>query len=153
LEKLRRWIGHYFIHLNRLAKNKNDGSVNEELARRFIVEVVQDTASEKLKLPDLAKANQDDIKSLTDVFEASVRNAVGNDDFTPVYNPRFCDFLAIDEGSLRSLAALPDETPPLGPVTREERRVGPLFLFVVPLMLDLYMDRPGKYSTATRMSG
>ncbi|KAF4930442.1 hypothetical protein CGCVW01_v000983 [Colletotrichum viniferum] len=31
------------------------------------------------------------------------------------YNPRFCDFLVIDEGSLRSLAALPEETPHLEP--------------------------------------
>ncbi|KAF4482118.1 hypothetical protein CGGC5_v010001 [Colletotrichum fructicola Nara gc5] len=35
--------------------------------------------------------------------------------------PRFCDFLVIDEGSLCSLAALPDETPHLEPVSRAER--------------------------------
>lgn len=131
MEKLRRWVTQYFIHLNRLAMNKSDGSINEELGRRFIVEVFEDADSEKLKFPDLANASQDDIKSLTDVFDAWLRNAVGNVEVDPVDSPRFSDFLIIDEGSLRSLAALPDETPPLGLVTRDERRVGPPVLFVV----------------------
>lgn len=125
MEKLRRWVTHYFIHTNRLIKNKPDSSVNEELARRFILEVIPgDKESEKLKLPGLSGAGQGDIKSRTGVFDAWLRNAVGSVEFAPADNPRFCDFLVIDEGSLRSLAALPDETPPLGPVTREERRVG-----------------------------
>ncbi|KAK1767499.1 hypothetical protein QBC33DRAFT_586891 [Phialemonium atrogriseum] len=116
LEKLRRWVVQYFIYYNYLATNKNDSSVNDELGRRYIVEVLEDTDSEKLKFPDLARASQDDIKSLTHVFEAWVRNAVGNAvdnvGFDPLDNLRFCDFLVIDEGSLRSLTALPDETPP-----------------------------------------
>ncbi|RYP21254.1 hypothetical protein DL767_009306 [Monosporascus sp. MG133] len=122
LEKLKRWVTQYFIHDNRLINNKPDGSVNEELARRFILEVFEDPNSEKMKLPDLAKASQDDIKSLTDVFEAWVRTAVGKVDFDPADNPRFCNFLVIDEGSLRSLVALPDETPSLELVPGPERR-------------------------------
>lgn len=116
----------YFVHLNRLATNKSDGSVNVELGRRFIIEEV-DVDSEKLNIPDLEKASQDDIKSLTNVFDSWLRNAVGDVDGNAEFNiqdsARFCDFLIIDEGSLRSLAALPKETPPLGLVTREERRV------------------------------
>ncbi|RYO97489.1 hypothetical protein DL765_011185 [Monosporascus sp. GIB2] len=122
LGKLRRWVTQYFIHQNRLIHNKPDSSVNEEVARRFILEVFEDPNSEKLKLPDIAKASQDDITPLTDVFEAWVHNAVGNVDFDPADNPRFCNFLVIDEGSLRSLVALPDETPSLELVSREERR-------------------------------
>ncbi|RYP68288.1 hypothetical protein DL771_006790 [Monosporascus sp. 5C6A] len=77
---------------------------------------------EKLTLHDLVKANQDDIKSLTNVFESWIQIAVGKVDFDPADNPRFCNFLIIDEGSLRPLVALPDETPSLELVPREERR-------------------------------
>jgi len=57
MEKLRRWVTQYFIHTNRLAMNKNDCSINEELRRRFIVEGFEDTDSEKLKFHDLSKAS------------------------------------------------------------------------------------------------
>lgn len=125
MEKMKRWVTQYFIHQNRLIKYKPDASVNEELARRFILEVIEDKDSMELKLPDLARANQSDIETLTKVFETWRDNAVGNVEFDPLDNPRFCDFLVIDENALRSLAALPDNTPPLGPVTRAERRVKP----------------------------
>ncbi|KFY32426.1 hypothetical protein V493_00218 [Pseudogymnoascus sp. VKM F-4281 (FW-2241)] len=125
LENLKRWVTQYFVHINRLATNKSDGSVNEELGRRFILEEV-DVDSEKLNVPDLDKASQDDIKALTSVFDSWLRSAVGdvenNDEFNIKHSARFHDFLVIDEGSLRSLAALPKETPPLGLVNREERR-------------------------------
>ncbi|KFZ12468.1 hypothetical protein V502_07060 [Pseudogymnoascus sp. VKM F-4520 (FW-2644)] len=124
LENLRRWVTQYFVHLNRLAANKSDGSVNDELGRRFIIEEV-DVDSEKLNVPDLGKASQDDIKALTNVFYSWLRSAVdveGNAEFNIQDSARFCDFLVIDEGSLRSLAALPKETPPLGLVSRQERR-------------------------------
>ncbi|OBT63851.1 hypothetical protein VE03_06582 [Pseudogymnoascus sp. 23342-1-I1] len=125
LENLKRWVTQYFVHINRLVTHKSDGSVNEELGRRFILEEV-DVDSEKLNIPDLDKASQDDIKALTDVFDSWLRSAVGDvkniDKFNVKHSARFHDFLVIDEGSLRSLAALPKETPPLGPVNREERR-------------------------------
>ncbi|KFY87359.1 hypothetical protein V500_07004 [Pseudogymnoascus sp. VKM F-4518 (FW-2643)] len=92
--------------------------------RRFIIEEV-DVDSEKLNVPDLGKASQDDIKALTNVFDSWLRSAVdveGNAEFNIQDSARFCDFLVIDEGSLRSLAALPKETPPLGLVSRQERR-------------------------------
>ena len=57
MEKLRRWVTQDFIHTDRVTMNRNDCSINEELRRRFIVEVFDDTDSEKLKFPDLAKAS------------------------------------------------------------------------------------------------
>ncbi|RYP89407.1 hypothetical protein DL769_000058 [Monosporascus sp. CRB-8-3] len=60
------------------------------------------------------------------ILEAWVHIAIGKVDFDPADNPRLCNSLVIDEGSLRSLVALPDETPSLELVSREERRVGRL---------------------------
>lgn len=83
--------------------------------------------SEKINVPDLDKASQDDIKALTNVFDSWLRNAVGDVDGNAEFNiqdsARFCDFLIIDKGSIRSLAARPKETPSLELVSREERRV------------------------------
>lgn len=91
----------YFVHLNRLVTNKSDGSVNDELGRRFIIEVV-DVDSAKINIPDLEKAIQEDVKSLTNVFDSWLQHAVGdvddNDDFDIQDSARFCDFLVIDEG-------------------------------------------------------
>ncbi|KAL5352384.1 hypothetical protein ACLOAV_002332 [Pseudogymnoascus australis] len=103
------------------ATNRSDKSVNEELGRRFILE---ECNIEKLNIPNLDKASQDDIKALTKVFDAWLYSAAGDvdEEFNIQHSARFCDFLAIDEASLRSLAALPKETPPLGLVSREERR-------------------------------
>lgn len=103
--------------------NKPDMTVNNELGRRSVLEVVESKELEALQLPDLAKATQDDIKSLTGIFDAWLLRAVGDDLARPNCNPRFVDFIVVDEDSLRSLAALPEETIPLGPVTRQERRV------------------------------
>ncbi|KFY12500.1 hypothetical protein V492_03839 [Pseudogymnoascus sp. VKM F-4246] len=99
-------------------------TVNDELGRRFIIEEV-DVDSEKLNIPDLEKASQDDIKALTNVFDSWLLNAVsddGNSEFNIQNSARFCDFLVIDEGALRSLVDLSKETPPLALVSREERR-------------------------------
>ena len=141
---------------------KPDPSANEELARRFILEVLDDadrvSEVKKLNLPDdLAEASQEDIKSLNRIVDCwAPKSTIGggddnddndeddkddndddNDDddddvvdrFRRTNNPRFCDFLVIDEAALRSLAALPDETPPLHIVPRDERRVGGFFFF------------------------
>ncbi|KAI4597530.1 hypothetical protein KJ359_004232 [Pestalotiopsis sp. 9143b] len=123
MAKLRRWVAGYFVHYLRLAANKPDMTVNNELGRRFILEVVESKELEALQLSDLAKATQDDIKSLTGIFDAWLLRAVKDDLARPNLNPRFVDFLVVDEDSLRSLAALPEETIPLGPVTIQERRM------------------------------
>lgn len=123
MDKLQRWVTQYFIHENRLIHGNTDTSVNDELGRRFILEVIEDRESGKLDFPDLTKATQNDIKSLTASFEDQARMTIGDIKFDPSDNPRFCDYLIIDDDSLRSLAELPDETPPIGPVSRPERRV------------------------------
>ncbi|KAK2777867.1 hypothetical protein CKAH01_11913 [Colletotrichum kahawae] len=124
LQKLNLWITRYFIHVNRLIKNKPDGQINEELARRFVLEVVENKALEDLKLPNLsADTSQQDIQSLTRIFDSWRKEAVGDStNLDPRDNARFCDFLVIDEASLRNLAALPEETPSLEMVSRAERR-------------------------------
>lgn len=50
--------------------------------------------------------------------KCGVRDEDGDIIFSRRDNPRFCDFLVIDEGTLRSLAARPAETPPLDIVPR-----------------------------------
>ncbi|KAJ0344384.1 hypothetical protein KNSL1_009416 [Colletotrichum chrysophilum] len=124
LKKLNRWITQYFIHGNRLIKNKPNGEINEELARRFVLEPVENKTLEDLKLLNLSEdTSQRDMQSLTQVFEDWRKKAVGeNADLDPRDNTRFCDFLVIDEASLRTLAALPEETPSLEMVSRSERR-------------------------------
>ncbi|KAK1761701.1 hypothetical protein QBC33DRAFT_582207 [Phialemonium atrogriseum] len=91
---------------------KSNGSVNEELGRRFRVEVVED--KDKLNLPNLDDATFEDIKAFRRYFDQWVV-ALGEDPSTAEYStsPRLCDFLLVDSASLRSLAALPDRTPPL----------------------------------------
>ncbi|UQC82108.1 SCP-like extracellular protein [Colletotrichum lupini] len=122
MDKLNRWVTQYFIHANRLVMNKPDGEVNEELARRFILEVVEDKESEKLKVPDLSIASQETVQTLTQVFEEWRRGAIGDISSGLGESPRFCDFLVIDEASVRSLAALPDDLPSTELVPRAERR-------------------------------
>lgn len=125
MDRLTRWVAEYFVHENRLATGKSDGSVNAEVGRRFVLDVVEasENAAPVLKEhPDLSRAGQEDINALTAVFTAWVQQAVGEADVNPAYNARFSDFLVIDEASLRSLAALPAETPSLEPVSRVERR-------------------------------
>lgn len=110
-----------------MATHKTDGSINEEL---FVLVLLEDKDSKSLRrVPDLERASQSDICSLMEVFETWVRGAVGEAATAGLDNrdnPRFCDLLVVDEGSLRSLAALPEKIPSLGPVTRQERRVSRL---------------------------
>ncbi|KAL0779933.1 hypothetical protein CaCOL14_004417 [Colletotrichum acutatum] len=127
MDKLNRWVTKYFIHANRLVMNKPDGEINEELARRFILEVIEDRESEKLKIPDLSVTSQETIQALTQVFEDWRGRAIGEIDSGLGDSPRFCDFLVIDEASMRSLAALPDDMPSTELVPRAERRVSRMF--------------------------
>ncbi|KZL78235.1 hypothetical protein CT0861_07880 [Colletotrichum tofieldiae] len=122
MDRLTRWVAEYLVHVNRLVNKKLDGSVNDEIARRFVLEVVETTELRELGLFDLSTASQVDIESLVRIFETWRLSAIGTVNVDTRKNPRFCDFLVIDEDSLRSLAALPDETPHLGPVSRTERR-------------------------------
>ncbi|KAJ0273976.1 hypothetical protein COL940_009572 [Colletotrichum noveboracense] len=110
----------YTIYIDYLRSNKSDASVTKEIARRFAVDVVEDQGGHSKALrhyPNLTGASQQDIKSLVEIFETWRGNTLGDVDMetSSRYNPRFCDFLVIDEGSLRSLAALPEETPHLEP--------------------------------------
>ncbi|KAK4118722.1 hypothetical protein N657DRAFT_659464 [Parathielavia appendiculata] len=91
MEKLKRWATRYFVHYTRFIDGKPDPSANEDIASRFALDVLDDVYTvaeiQALNLPrDLSQASQEDI--------------------------RLCDFLVI-EGTLRSLARLLDETPPL----------------------------------------
>jgi hypothetical protein len=123
MAKLRLWVVDYFIYSGCIRNNKPDMTVNTELGRRFVLEVVESKELEALKLADLAKATQDDIESLTGIFDAWLVQAVKDDDVNLNCNPRFTDFLIVDEDALRSLAALPEETIPLVHVSTKERMV------------------------------
>ncbi|KAK4150554.1 hypothetical protein C8A00DRAFT_36859 [Chaetomidium leptoderma] len=137
LAKLHRWISKYLIHYERLGNDLADGRVWDELGRRFAldVDVTQPTLAD---LPDdLARATHEHVRALDAVFEDWVcRCALGGGAEGPAaapaaaetaarfqrrYNPRFCDFLVVDEGALRSLAELPDETPSVESVGLRER--------------------------------
>jgi hypothetical protein len=139
MASLARWTAQYFVHANRLATGKPDGSVNEELGRRLVLEVLDDaetvSALKGLHLPaDLAAArtslagssiSQEHFETLTRLFDGWVHQTIGPDRDDNARDPRFYDFLVVDEGALRSLAALPNEIPPPDPaVPREEREVG-----------------------------
>ncbi|KAK7994899.1 hypothetical protein PG990_013672 [Apiospora arundinis] len=119
IAKLERWVREHHLHINRFpmfgekgrAKHKSDGSLNDELARRFRVDLVQD--ENRLNLPRLSGASQDDIRALCDVFNEWVVS-VGQDPSAEVsLSPRFFDCLVVDEDALRSLVALPEEPPQL----------------------------------------
>ena len=139
MANLARWVTQYFVHTNRLYNGKPDGCVNEELGRRLVLEVLDDaeivSAIKSLHLPaDLAasktsltrsSSSQEHFEALTRLFAGWVHQTIGpaqEDDFT---GPRFCDFLVVDEGAVRSLASLPNEIPLPDPtVFREQGVVG-----------------------------
>lgn len=130
---MKRWVTQYLVYVDYLRGNKSDASVTKEIARRFAVDVVEDQGGYSKALKhylNLTGASQQDIKSLVEIFETWRGNTLGDVDMetNSRYKPRFCDFLVIDEGSLRSLAALPEETPHLEPVSHAERMVGPQLL-------------------------
>jgi hypothetical protein len=143
MDRLKLWVTQYFVHYSRLIAGNRNPSANEELASRFALDVLDDAGTvagiKRLNLPgDLLQASQEDFKFLTRIFDNWAERVIGHVGgvvhrdgeliFERGDNPRFCDFLVIDEGALRSLAALPDETPPLDIVSREERFVGFLSL-------------------------
>ncbi|KAK8036729.1 hypothetical protein PG994_015226 [Apiospora phragmitis] len=123
IAKLEVWMRKYHLHINRFPmwgeigeakhRNKANGSINDELGRRFRVELLED--KDRMDLPHLNRASHDDIGSLCDVFDTWVAS-VGQDhprDETTSISPRFCDCLVVDEEALRSLAALSEDPPQL----------------------------------------
>jgi hypothetical protein len=119
MEKLNLWMTRYYLHLNRFdfrakteeAKQKLDATVNEELARRFRLQLVQDQV--KLNMPNLKSAKHDDIRYLCDYFHQWVASVGEDPQCEYPKSPRIVDFLAIDEESMHFLAALPYEILPL----------------------------------------
>ncbi|KAK7990060.1 rhamnogalacturonase [Apiospora arundinis] len=117
LVKLEIWVRQYHLHINRFPmwgergeaehKKLSDGSINDELGRRFRVELVQD--EKRLNMPYLNRASQEDIRSLCDVFDDWVASIGQDPQAEYSLSPRFCDCLVVDEEALHSLAALPDE--------------------------------------------
>ncbi|EQB44207.1 hypothetical protein CGLO_17069 [Colletotrichum gloeosporioides Cg-14] len=100
---MKRWITQYLVYIDYLRSNKSDASVTRDIARRFAVDVVEDQGgcSKALRhYPNLTGASQQDIKSLVEIFETWRGNTLGDVDMetNSRYNPRFCDFLVIDEG-------------------------------------------------------
>ncbi|KAK8119696.1 ankyrin repeat-containing domain protein [Apiospora kogelbergensis] len=122
IAKLDVWMRKYHLHIHRFPmwgekgeaqhQKKANGSINDELGRRFRVELLED--KDRLDLPHLNRAAHDDICFLCDVFDTWVAR-VGQD--PPLaetsISPRFCDCLVVDDEALRSLAALPEDPPQL----------------------------------------
>ncbi|KAG7288407.1 hypothetical protein NEMBOFW57_007939 [Staphylotrichum longicolle] len=138
MANLAHWTAQYFVHDNRLATGKPDGSANEELGRRLVLEVLDDAETvSALKglhlLADLAAAktglassssSQEHFETLTRLFDGWVRQTIGPDRDDDTRDPRFYDFLVVDERALRSLAVLPNEIPPPDPaVPRKEQEL------------------------------
>ena len=154
MANLTRWVAQYFVHTNRLYTGKLDGSVNEELGRRLVIEVLDDaevvSAIKSLHLPaDLAAAktspsgsgsSQEHFEALTRLFNDWVHQTIGPDQEDDLTGPRFCDFLVVDEGALRSLAALPSEIPMPDPTIFREQGVvglGPGPFYTIAQMLNI----------------
>lgn len=122
IAKLEVWMRKYHLHIHRFPlwgekgeaqhQNKANGSINDELGRRFRVELLED--KDRLDLPHLNRAAHDDISSLCDVFDTWVAS-VGQDHplAETSISPRFCDCLVVDDEALRSLAAIPEDPPQL----------------------------------------
>ncbi|KAK8062763.1 cytochrome P450 oxidoreductase [Apiospora hydei] len=142
IAKLERWIRQYYVHKTRFslwgekgeASHKPDGCINAELGRRLRFDVVQDAGAE-LDIPRIRDASRADIERVCDVFGRWVAGQGGDVDVECQRNPRFRDFLVVDEEVLRSLLALPDETSPLRVAVdsaqkREWRGAGFAFLWI-----------------------
>lgn len=137
MANLSRWVAQYFVHDNRPYTGKPDGSVNEELGRRLVLEVLDDaetvSALKGRHLPaDLTAAktsvstsssSQENFEKLTRLFDGWVHQTVGPDRDDNITSPRFCDFLVVDNGALCSLATLPNEIRLPDPTAPREQRV------------------------------
>ncbi|KAF6822003.1 hypothetical protein CPLU01_12281 [Colletotrichum plurivorum] len=129
MRRLERWVVQYYVHATRFPMfgekgekwKKADGILNDYLGSRFRLDVVED--KERLDLQDLGKASYEDIKNLCSRFREWITSVGGDPNEEFPISPRLYDFTVIDEGALRVLAALPEETPPLRvAATWEEKR-------------------------------
>lgn len=128
VQNLERWVSQFYIHQNRtpfwgdkgVKGFKPNGAINEELGRRFRIEVVEEAS--RLNFPDLTAISTQDAQSLSTVFDEWVAS-VGEDPTGDARCARFHDFLAVDAASLASLLELPQVPPaPIRPfATREEK--------------------------------
>lgn len=79
IEQLERWMTRHYLHISRfpmwegrkLARPKPDGTLNEELARRFRIEVIED--KDKLDFPSLEDATFENIKDSSRVLRSMGR--------------------------------------------------------------------------------
>ncbi|KAH6871194.1 hypothetical protein B0T10DRAFT_500725, partial [Thelonectria olida] len=126
MEKMQKWVTQYYLHHNRFRKwgekglenEKPDGSVNDELARRFRVELIEDR---ELDIPLLKNATPGDLGRLCDVFHRWVVSVGGDPDCrNSATNPRMQLFLAIDSECLEELANMTDELLPLNTAPTHE---------------------------------
>lgn len=130
IENLRIWVSQFYIHQNRcslwgekgIAKFKVNGAVNEELGRRFRVEVIEDAA--RLNFPDLSTITTEDANVISAVFDEWVTSVGEDSQAIPARYARLHDFIAIDAISLASLLELPSTPPtPIRPfATQAEKR-------------------------------
>jgi hypothetical protein len=114
ISKLKQFV-HYRLHSDRFpwfgAKGERDKETNpiynDELWRRFHLDILEDA--------DGMSADSDDPflnrTQLCNYFKKWVASKGGDPE--EYGNPRFWDCLVINEESMKSLLALPDETPPL----------------------------------------
>ncbi|KAK5996861.1 hypothetical protein PT974_02206 [Cladobotryum mycophilum] len=120
IKALEQRMKQYYLHMNRFSywgqrgeeKKKTDGSANEEVARRFRIEVFED--KDRLNFPSLAGASHSTIKSLVDYFNEWVKSVGGDPTDQYPVNPRLSGCLAVDSGALQSLLDMSkEEIPPL----------------------------------------
>lgn len=125
IDKLINWV-HYGIQAARFpmfgakgeARKKMNPVYNDELWKRFDLDIVEDKF--RLQSQDPTR----DSARLSNYFREWVESKA--EDPLDYRNPRFLDCIIINEDSMRSLLALPDETPPLRvPVDRREKTTWP----------------------------
>ncbi len=161
VEKFRRWVTEYWVYYNRIAgfgdtriayaRKHYNTSVNEALAQRFRIDVLEDD-KDRLNLPDLDKTTVEDIRTLNNRFRQWAES-VGEDAGTPS-SPRFSYFLVIDAVSLQELAALSEQIPLLRQVAvdrdeflrrRAEYNCGQLWLVDSRAVVSHHEDSDQRY--------
>ena len=119
VEKLQRWITRWHVYTYCFRGYGErwkqweipNRSINDEIARRFRIEVIEDP--NRLNIPKIKDATSQDLETLCDRFSSWVVSVGGDPDYRDyATTPRFLDFLVIDDDALRSLSLLGDEIPP-----------------------------------------
>jgi hypothetical protein len=129
MEKMQKWVTQYYLHYNRFCRwgergfenEKTDGRSNDELARRFRIELIED---KELDIPDLQNATPENIERLCDRFRRWVVSVGGDPEYRDsATDPRMQLFLAIDSECLEELANMTDELLPLNTAPTHEEWV------------------------------